>query len=254
MKIWAISDPHLGFGAEKMMDIFGKHWAEHPYKMAKYWREMIAEEDAVILPGDISWAINFEELQPDFAFLNSLPGHKYLGRGNHDYWWVSLAKNKAFCAENGFEKFEFLRSNAFLLPLEEPALAFNSCVLCGTRGWLTPYHSEWQASDEKYFQRELIRLKLALDAAEKVREEHSQSPLILALHYPPFGPNGEETEMTQLIEESQVSLCIYGHVHGLKARALLRLQRGLTMYLNTACDALEFKPLDLGAVLSDLLQ
>lgn len=252
MKIWAISDPHLGFGSDKMMDIFGTHWEDHPHEMAAYWRAHVAEEDVVILSGDISWAINYDELLPDFKFLNALPGHKYLGRGNHDFWWVSLLKNRLFCSENGFENFEFIRSNAFLLPATDTGFTGKGSILCGTRGWITPAHPDWKQTDEKYFRRELIRLQLALDAALKLRL-HDEA-LLVALHYPPYGPNGEGSELTELLEQYGVKLCLFGHVHGYKGRLLQRFERGGILYLNTASDVLDFKPLDIGAVGTDLLQ
>ena len=125
-------------------------------------------------------------------------------------------------------------------------------LLCGTRGWITPYHPEWKQSDEKYLRRELIRLQLTLDAAVKLQTQ--EEPIILALHYPPFGPNGEETEFTEMIANYGVSICIFGHVHGQKGRLIRESKIGEVVYLNTACDVLDFRPLDIGAALEHLLQ
>lgn len=252
MKIWAISDPHLGFGSDKMMDIFGKHWDDHPIEMANHWRAQVAEEDVVILSGDISWAIDYKELLPDFKFLDALPGHKYIGRGNHDFWWVSQQKNHRFCEEHGFKNFEFIRSNAFLLPATDTGFTAGGSILCGTRGWITPTHPDWKQTDDKYYRRELIRLQLALEAALKLRQH--EEPLLAALHYPPYGPNGEPSEFTEMLEKHGVKLCLFGHVHGYKGRLLQRYERGGIQYLNTASDVLDFKPLNIGAAVADLLQ
>ncbi len=254
MKIWAISDPHLGFGVQKGMDIFGKNWADHPDEMAEHWRALVSPEDIVILSGDISWAINFEELKPDFAFLADLPGYKYINRGNHDYWWVSLQKNRKFCEVQGYKKIDFVRSNAFLLPPAEPegGLLSKGSLLCGTRGWINPYHPDWKQEDQRYFAREKIRLRLSLDEAVKLRTKDER--LIVCLHYPPFGPNGEGTELTEILDEYAVQICLFGHVHGAKGEKIARLKEGNCIYLNTASDVLGFRPLNVGAACVDLLQ
>lgn len=254
MKLWAISDPHLGFGVKKGMDIFGKNWANHPEEMAEHWRAQIAPEDVVLLSGDISWAINFEELKPDFAFLSDLPGRKLINRGNHDYWWVSLQKNRKFCEQQGISTIDFIRSNAYRLEAAEPesGLLSKGSIVCGTRGWINPYHPDWKKEDEKYFAREQIRLRLSLNEAVKLQTQ--QEPLIVCLHYPPFGPNGEETELTKILDEYEVPLCLFGHVHGHKGKKIAVTQADKRLYLNTASDVLQFRPLNVGVTTGDLLQ
>ncbi|HAO69087.1 MAG TPA: serine/threonine protein phosphatase, partial [Ruminococcaceae bacterium] len=86
MSLFAIGDPHLSFGCQKPMDIF-KGWENHAQRLAENWKNAVGENDTVVLPGDISWAMNFEELLPDFQFLHRLPGKKVILKGNHDYWW-----------------------------------------------------------------------------------------------------------------------------------------------------------------------
>lgn len=248
MKLWAISDPHLGFGAGKAMDVFGRRWDGHPEEMARLWRAQVGPEDCVILPGDISWAINFAELEEDLRFLDALPGRKLLGRGNHDYWWATLKKNRAFCAEKGFASLDFIRNNAFLLPPASGSAYFSAgCVVCGTRGWLHPKHGDWKAGDEKYLSRETERLRLSLASALALRG--AGEGLVAALHYPPFGPAGEGGPLTELLEACGVRLCVYGHVHGPRGRAQRRRSLNGVLYLNSACDVLDFSPLDLAAAL-----
>ena len=74
MSIYAISDLHLSLGTDKPMDIFG--WGNHAERIRKNWVNSIKEEDYILIPGDISWGINIKEADPDFAFIESLPGKK----------------------------------------------------------------------------------------------------------------------------------------------------------------------------------
>ena len=86
MNLYALSDLHLSFGAEKPMDIFGG-WANYTDRIKANWERLVEEDDTVVIPGDISWAIDFKEAKPDFEFINSLKGKKIILKGNHDYWW-----------------------------------------------------------------------------------------------------------------------------------------------------------------------
>ncbi len=93
MAVWALADLHLSFGVPgKSMDLFGDKWAGHPEKIRTHWLRLIAPDDLVLLPGDISWAMHTEDAQPDLDFIAALPGTKVMIRGNHDYWWNSLNK------------------------------------------------------------------------------------------------------------------------------------------------------------------
>ena len=59
MKIFAIADLHLSFNEniEKPMDKFGPGWEGHTTKLENNWRRLVSEEDVVLIPGDISWAL-----------------------------------------------------------------------------------------------------------------------------------------------------------------------------------------------------
>ena len=64
MAIYAIGDLHLSFGVNKPMDIFSG-WDNHAERIRDNWCKLVGSEDTVIVPGDISWGINFEEIKPD---------------------------------------------------------------------------------------------------------------------------------------------------------------------------------------------
>ena len=96
MSLFVIGDTHLSFGVpEKPMDIFAG-WENYQTLLKENWLRVIQPEDTVVIAGDISWGMNLQQAQADFAFLESLPGQKILLKGNHDYWWNSLKKMTDF--------------------------------------------------------------------------------------------------------------------------------------------------------------
>ena len=84
MRIYAIADLHLSLVSEKPMDVFGEAWRDHADKIDRNWREVVREDDLVLIPGDISWAMQLSAALPDHAVIGLLPGKKILLRGNHD--------------------------------------------------------------------------------------------------------------------------------------------------------------------------
>ena len=73
MSIFAISDLHLSFGVDKPMNIFGKIWDNYEEIVKKNWITAVKEEDTVIIPGDISWAMTLNESVKDFEYIDKLP-------------------------------------------------------------------------------------------------------------------------------------------------------------------------------------
>ena len=90
--IYAIADLHFDFCKEKPMDIFGENWVGHEEKIINNWIDLIKDEDLILLPGDISWALKLDEAIDDLNRIDELPGKKVIIKGNHDYWWSSLLK------------------------------------------------------------------------------------------------------------------------------------------------------------------
>lgn len=60
MSIYAISDLHLSFNADKPMDIFG--WQDYENKIKEDWKSKVKEDDLVILGGDFSWSMQLLSL------------------------------------------------------------------------------------------------------------------------------------------------------------------------------------------------
>ena len=88
MALYAIADLHLSLGTDKPMDVF-KGWSNYVKRLEQNWKSVVKGTDAVVIPGDISWAMRLEECFEDFEFINSLPGKKIILKGNHDYWWAT---------------------------------------------------------------------------------------------------------------------------------------------------------------------
>src|SRR4029077_20470111 len=93
MHIWAIGDLHLSFGCKsKEMHVFGESWLDHHEKIRTVWDSVVAPDDLVLIPGDISWAMHIEEAMADLEWIDKRPGFKVMIKGNHDYWWHAIGK------------------------------------------------------------------------------------------------------------------------------------------------------------------
>ena len=228
MKIFCISDLHLSLGVmDKPMDVFGDNWTGHWDKIKAYWQANITDDDIVLIAGDTSWGMNIPEALPDLAAIDELTGKKYIIRGNHDYWWSSYAKIKSL----GLKSLVFIQNNAF---------REDGVVICGTRGWTVPEENS-SDEDKKIYDREVIRLKLTLESAAKMRQEGDR--LIVMMHYPPFNAKIDDSEFTSLIKEYGADEVVYGHLHGKNARLAPIIDKNGIKYYLTSCDFLGFTPL-----------
>lgn len=203
-RLFVIGDPHLSFGTDKPMDIFGENWKNVPERLRENWNNVVSEEDVVVVNGDISWGLKTDEAIPDLAFINGLNGKKILMKGNHELWWTSLSKLDALKRLNGFDTLDFMYNDARFH--EE-----TNTPICGTRGWKTPLDDDFDENDAKVWRRETMRLQQSINKALAMDGE----PVIF-LHFPPFNmaKRSEATEMTEIIEKSGIKRCYFGHVHG----------------------------------------
>ena len=209
MAIYTIADLHLSVSGDHSMDVFGSRWQHYIKKIEKNWRAVVSDGDTVILPGDISWAMNLEQAKADFALLDALPGKKLLGKGNHDFWWETATKLTKFFKENGFESFSLLYNNAYVV---------ENLIVCGTRGWFLEEEKQLTVGEvdfSKIRNREVARLKLSLDAAKALQTgEHADKEIVVFLHFPPVW-NGEVCrEIVDLLHDYGIRRCYCGHIHG----------------------------------------
>lgn len=226
MGLFAIGDLHLPGGQEKPMDIFGDHWEDHFTRISQDWRQRVKETDVVLIPGDISWAMQLADAKPDLEAIGALPGRKVILRGNHDYWWSGITQVRGALPEG-------------MYALQNDALAFDCCVVCGSRGWVFPTpEAPLSPEDEKIYRRELLRLEMSLSTGQKLRGDR---PLVLMMHYPPLTLQAMDTGFTQLAERYGVALVVYGHLHGPGIRWGFHGEYRGVRYRLTSCDALGFQ-------------
>ena len=237
MSIFAISDLHLStlHSTNKSMEVFGRRWTGYLDKLKSNWQSLVAESDTVIIPGDISWALTLDEATSDLSFLNSLPGKKILGKGNHDYWWCTMKKHREFFEKNGIDTISFLFNNAY---------ETDEFIIAGTRGW---YHDE-DASNapnntdfEKLTKRETQRLKISLEAAVALKKSSPEKEILVFMHFPPFWSGKESESIVNLLLEYDIKRVFYGHIHGNYDVLPKFLHRDIEMTIISA-DYLNFIP------------
>ena len=217
MAIYVIGDLHLSFNTNKPMDIFGKNWQNYEEKIKQDWLSKVKLEDAVILPGDFSWAMYLDETDKDFEFINDLPGKKILLKGNHDYWWTTVTSMRRYIQEQGFE----------------------NKIIAGTKGWNISEDQE----DIRLTKREVARLELSIkDGISKYGENKE---IVVFMHYPPLTKNYINTDYTSLMKKYNIKRCYYGHLH---ANSILDAVEGNIdgiEYKLVSSDGLDFKLLEI---------
>ena len=199
------------------MDRFGPQWVGHVAQVEAAWCHLVAPEDVVCLPGDLSWAMRPGEIEEELQWLGELPGRKVLIKGNHDYWWASAAKVRRMLPEGVFA-------------LQNDSLTLDRVSFAGARGWVddslefgallpttcaedggpgAQHGIRGAEEDQRLYRRELARLESSLkqldgDAALRVA----------LLHFPPASPDLCETPVTRLLERYRVQVAVFGHLHG----------------------------------------
>jgi len=225
-KVYAISDPHLSANADKPMDIFGPNWDNHWQKIKEDWVKHVKEDDLVLVPGDISWAMYLEEAKDDLNAIGALPGKKVILRGNHDYWWKSISAVRSILPEDMFA-------------VQNDVVRFDDVLVCGTRGWTVPEYKHKTAEDEKIFKREVLRLELSL---KNMQAERKEGDFVIAItHYPPINARRAVSEFALLFEQYKVDAVVYGHLHGSDSRTELYFERNGIKYYLTSCDLVDHK-------------
>lgn len=242
MKIWAISDLHLSFGVpNKQMNVFGPLWESHHEKIQQNWDRLITKDDLVLIPGDISWAMRLNDALPDLEWIHARPGKKVLIRGNHDYWWDSLAKLQKALPDS-------------LHVIQNNSLIFDTVSISGARLWdsseysfnecieyipsaAIPKEKEPQSSEE-IFVRELNRLEMSLQAIAPTARVK-----IAMTHFPPIGLDLKPSRASALFEKYGITHVVFGHLHSLKksSHKLFGKSRGVE-YILASADYLNFSP------------
>ena len=278
MKVFAIGDLHLsGNPPTKPMDIFGPHWDNHWARIKEDWVSRVTDEDIVFLVGDMSWALRLDEAACDLQEIASMPGKKYMIRGNHDYWWASANKMRNLMGD----AITFLQGHgtAQLIQTEEGPriIAFG-----GTRAYLCPGDSHFTPeTDQSIYDREIMRTEAALQEMDKAvetliesfkseihvdttgyankdlqtidtKDSNENNPptidineipvtKILLLHYPPFNESNTPSGFTDLMETYNVDMCIFGHLHDQISFKRIPKEFGSTKLELVSADYLDFR-------------
>ena len=243
MSIYVISDLHLSTNetTNKSMEKFGTKWRDYHKKLEKNFKAIVNDDDFIIIPGDISWAMTLDEAKSDFLFLNSLPGTKIIGKGNHDFWWSTAKKMNAFFEEKGFSTISILYNNAYII---------EDRIICGTRGWFPDESRQitvGEVDHAKIVNREMVRLRLSLDAAKKLQESHESErgerlPITVFLHFPPVWGDFIMQEFIDAFREYGIKECYFGHIHSAYNQIGKFEHEGIKFTL-TSSDFLNFHPI-----------
>jgi predicted phosphohydrolase len=225
LALYAISDPHLSLSSNKPMDVFGEMWADHHLKLQHNWNQKVCPEDTVLVAGDISWAMKLEDAIVDLDFIHRLNGKKVFIKGNHDYWWNSITRLNSL-----YDDMVFLQNTFY--PYEDYGI-------CGTRGWASIDGTE--EHDEKIYKRELMRLEASIKSAQKEGYEK----LIIMMHYPPATRISRSSEFLELLDNYNVEMLIYGHVHYDAKEICINGNFNNMKYICTSADIIGFDPVRL---------
>jgi predicted phosphohydrolase len=229
MSLFVLSDTHLSLGVNKPMDVFGYRWNNYKEKLEHGWRTSVGKNDTVVVTGDVSWAMTLNEAKDDLLFLESLPGEKILGRGNHDYWWDTVKKMTAFLDTNNLKTMKFLYNNAHTV---------GNITVCGSRGWFNDQKAAPGDSDyKKIVLREASRIDLSLNYAKK-----SGGEPVVFLHFPPVFKNYLCCEIIEVLHKYNIRRCYYGHIHTLYDIPSSFEYEGIVFTI-TSADYLNFTPL-----------
>ena len=233
MSIFVLSDTHLSLYNDKPMDIFGNRWQSYAQKLDRGWKSVVTDKDTVIIPGDISWGISLDEAKKDLLYIDSLPGQKYISKGNHDYWWSTVNKIGKFFEENRIQTIKLLHNNAYIV---------ENCVICGTRGWYNESKNAPRDADyQKIVNREAGRLELSIKSGLGLHNSEEKEILVF-LHFPPVYRDYVCDEIIDVLHRYNIKRVYYGHIHGVYNIPAAFEYEGITFTI-TSADYLNFVPL-----------
>ena len=243
MKIWALADLHLPLGApDKSMEAFGLPWHNYVTRIEENWKKRVSDDDLMLIAGDISWAMKLEDALIDLQWIDALPGKKVILKGNHDYWWPSNKKLSEVLPPS----IQFINNTA---------VTIDDVTIGGVRLWDSPEYNfseyitfvenplvkEKPLEPEKstrIFNRDLERLRISLEQMDP-----NANYRIAMIHYPPISADLQDSQVSKILEEFNINVCIFGHLHNVKKDRPLFGEKNQILYLFTAADYLEFDPL-----------
>ena len=239
MSLFVIADLHLDIRSnQKSMEVFGNRWQNYTERIATQWKNVVSDTDTVIIPGDISWGLTTADAIEDLQWIDALPGRKLIMKGNHDFWWSTVSKMERMFCENCIKTIGFLNNNA---------MEVENYILAGSRGWFVDKSmqtTELNVDYEKIVNREVIRLKMSLDAA-KALQKSSGKEILVFFHFPPLWGDYACEPLLDLLREYGVSRCFFGHIHGVYNQPGSFEWEGIRFQMISA-DYLKFLPYYIG--------
>ena len=237
MSLYVIADLHLSTldSTNKSMEVFGRRWDGYMTRIKNNWERLVTNEDTVIIPGDVSWALSLEEAVSDLKFIDSLPGKKILGKGNHDFWWCTMKKHEELFRKHDITSISFLFNNAH---------ETDKYIIAGTRGW---YHdpdaknAPDNADFHKLINREAQRLRTSLKEAAKLKEASPEKEIVVFMHFPPFWADKASEGLVEILKEFDIKNVYFGHIHGSYSEPPKFNYDGIDMHIISA-DYIEFIP------------
>lgn len=227
MALFVIADLHLSLSGNKSMNIFDG-WHNYVERLRDSWQSTVLENDTVVIPGDISWAMSLEEATQDFKFIDGLNGNKIILKGNHDYWWTTKSKADKFFEQQGINSIRILHNNYY---------EYNGFGICGTRGWI---NDGTEPADAKVIKREAMRLERSISSAC----DAGLKPIVF-LHYPPVFGNETNYDILDVLLKYEITDCFYGHLHSYACKKATNGRcYGINFHL-VSSDYLQFNPLDI---------
>lgn len=235
MAVFVIADLHLDTESnQKSMEVFGPRWKNYTERLRANWTCLVSPGDTVVIPGDISWALTTEDARADLKWIDSLPGRKIISKGNHDFWWSTVSRMKRFFCENCIETIDILNNNA---------CRAESFIIAGSRGWFVDrsvQNTDRDVDYDKIVNREVIRLRMSLEAAKKLQDE-SYAEILVFLHFPPIWADFRCEPILSLLSEFNIRRCYFGHIHGCYTQSGCFSAEGITFRMISA-DFLDFIP------------
>lgn len=237
MSLYVIADLHLSTldSTNKSMEVFGRRWDGYMTRIKNNWERLVTDEDTVVIPGDVSWALSLDEAVSDLKFIDSLPGRKILGKGNHDFWWSTMKKHEALFEKHGITSISFLFNNAHVV---------DDYIIAGTRGW---YHdpdaknAPDNADFHKLVNREAQRLRMSLKEAMLLKEKYPEKEIVVFMHFPPYWAEKASESLVEILKEFEIKRVYYGHIHGAYTEPPAFTYDGIEMIMISA-DYIEFIP------------
>lgn len=196
--------------------------------LAQRWREGVQEGDLVLLLGDITGVRSKKEALYWLQFLDPLPGRKVILPGNHDPWYIHRDELQE----------ELDRDRLLLWPeLCQESLTWGDLRILLFTGMAAPA----VRSSDRVWGRYREFVENVDQALQHVRSDFD-GRLVLAFHYPPYGPSYGPSLLTGLSERYGVDDVLFGHLHGQDAYEVPQGVIEGTRYLFVGADYRHFQP------------